>query len=365
MTQTHHQHHHHDNPITRLVGKLRRSSESGPSYDSKDHPEKKMKKMIRTPSFRSQKAASPEANGPGTPQSKSHVSDAGLSLDLWSAAYDYLRDRSGSAGLVVAYESIISQELPEHRKIGGITTTLRDHPDSMRLDLVSSIASAGLRKRRASKASDVDEAARSILESAKDTVELMLNAYPSAALAWCGICALTPSLLQLLLDPLIQKDDIRSGVVFVTGRISFYMFLTQLLLPASWRDQKDFHSKKDEARDMVIAQYRRVLEFEMNCVCATATSWNMAAKNVVGWQGLGKLDESIREGNDELRAFIEKYCIEAVSSRLVALDRDQEVHTPTSSGFHKPKEMADAGTAGAPGAPSTGASSAGLTQIKA
>ena len=190
MTQSNH---HHDNPITRLVGKLRRNSE-GNALDGKDHPEKRTRKMIRTPSLRSSKHASPDkATAIVSPRSKSHVvADANISLNLWNTAYDSLRDRSASAGLVVAYESIVSQELPEHRKIGGINTTLRDHPDSMRLELVSSIALAGLRKRRASKASDVDEAARAILESAKDTVELMLNAYPSTSLAWCGICALTP-----------------------------------------------------------------------------------------------------------------------------------------------------------------------------
>lgn len=355
MTQSSH---YHDNPITRLVGRLRRNSEG---TDGKDHPEKRMRKMIRTPSLRSSKHSSPDkAAAITSPRSKSHVvADANISLGLWNAAYDSLRDRSASAGLVIAYESIVAQELPEHRKIGGINTTLRDHPDSMRLELVSSIASSGLRKRRASKASDVDEAARAILDSAKDTVELMLNAYPSTSLAWCGICALTP----LLLDPLIQKQDIRSGVLYVAGRISFYMFLSQLLLPESWKSDKDFKCRQQEIRDMVLNLYRRVLEFEMNCVCATAISWNMAAKNVVDWQGLVKMDQGIREDNEALGKYIREHCTDAVAMRLLALDRDLEVPPPSTASSSAPpdgpQKLADAG------APSSGPSSAGFTQIKA
>jgi hypothetical protein len=143
------------------------------------------------------------------------------------------------------------------------------------------------------------------------------------------------------------------------------MFLSQLLLPESWRDDKDFRANQEKAHDMVLSLYRRVLEFEMNCVCATATSWNMAAKNVVDWQGLVNMDRGIRQENEELGNFIQEHCTESVATRLLALDRDLEVSLPSST--DAPQTLTDGG---APGAPSTGASSAGaastgLTQIKA
>jgi hypothetical protein len=179
-----HGHSHHDNPITRLVGKLRRNShpDGGPDAYSPSPDRRATRKMIRTPSLRSSKHSSPD---------KPHaVADAPASLALWTAAYDALRDSPASAGLVVAYESIVAQELPDHCKVGGLNTTLRDHPDSRRLELVAAIADAGLRKRRSTGASE--DPARAILDASKDSIGMMLGLYPSTALAWCGVCVLTP-----------------------------------------------------------------------------------------------------------------------------------------------------------------------------
>jgi hypothetical protein len=193
---------------------------------------------------------------------------------------------------------------------------------------------------------------------------------------------------KLLLDPLIRSQNIRGGVLRVTGRISWYMFLTQLLLPESWRHDTDFRAHAPQARDLILAQYRRVLEYEMNCVCATATSWNMAAKNVVGPQALGKLDAAIREADAEIARFVERYCTEGVAERLLALDKDLEVPADVLSAPAQSNTMPTTGqpthldesnrsvapnigtgsavNAGmpAPGTSSTTASS-GMTQIKA
>lgn len=109
-----------------------------------------------------------------------------VSLQIWEAAYDALKTDSGSTGLVLAYENIISQELCTEQKIGG-----NEIPSEQRLEQMTAIASSGLKKVLSSKSNQV-ESAREILISARDTIDSWLAYYPSAALAWAGFCTLTP-----------------------------------------------------------------------------------------------------------------------------------------------------------------------------
>ncbi|KAH7323042.1 hypothetical protein B0I35DRAFT_192482 [Stachybotrys elegans] len=338
----------HESVIRRFVGRFRSNSSPKPS---KAKPSKRSA-SASPPSRRAAVAAPPPSSSSSSQQQQqprikqrsrtigaspsvriaprqyqTYARDADISLGLWSSAYDFLGDRSSTAGLVLAYESIISQELPDQLKV-GINTTLRNHPKERRLELVTAIALNGLRKRRASKATVVDEFSRQILDASKDSVGLMLDAYPSVALAFTGICALTP----LPLDPVLRKGEMRAGVRYVAGRIQWYMYLSQLLMPETWRSGSSFRAQQEmgQTRELVEKLYRKVLEFEMNCVCASAISWNNAAKNVVGWQSLGALLEAIREADAELARYIDAYCTESARARLLPLNKDFDA---VSTGF--------------------------------
>ena len=119
--------------------------------------------------------------------------EAGLSLQLWDEAYDSLHFDPNTMSLVVTYESIISQELPDDLKVAVHgTLSLPDGGTDRRMDLMTTIASAGLSKRRGSKTSQVDDTARQILDHSKRIVDAQLDDFPSAALAWSGLCTLTP-----------------------------------------------------------------------------------------------------------------------------------------------------------------------------
>lgn len=113
------------------------------------------------------------------------------SLELWNAAYDSLRTDPGSSGLVQTYEAIISQELPNDQK-QGMNTPLSVHSPEKRLELMTTIATSGVRKGLGSKASQVDESSRKILDFAKETIGSLLPTYSSTPLAWAGLCTLTP-----------------------------------------------------------------------------------------------------------------------------------------------------------------------------
>ncbi|KEY66771.1 hypothetical protein S7711_07552 [Stachybotrys chartarum IBT 7711] len=306
--------HDHENPLKRLVGRLR--SNSHPKRTSPTSPTRSGRRS--TSSSATRRSATPPS------PSSHHVKDAPVSLSLWSAAYDTLRDRPATAGLVIAYEGIVAQVLPEHMKPAGINSTLRDHPDSRRQQLVTAIAVAGLRKGRGrgSSGGAGDEVARAVLDTAKADVEGMMEAYPSTALAWTGLCALTP----LPLDPVLRVADMRAGVRHVFGRIQWYMLLSRLLLPSAWRDDAAFRRAQEtqQTREMLVGLYRKVLEFEMNCVCAAASSWNNAAKNVVGWAGLAALVDALRDADAEVEGYVARNCDEGTKAVLLGRCRDLE-----------------------------------------
>lgn len=161
--------------------------------------------------------------------SHAHARDAATSLDLWNEAYDSLRDSPRTRGLVFAYEGIVCQELPDHLKVGGLNTTLRAHPDSMRLELVSVIAESGLRKRRSSKTSQIRDEARAMVSVTKHSIASLINAYPSAALAWCGLCTLTPVRLSLAIPARTRRTSLHLFSSFSFSFV-FWVYLLPLLL---------------------------------------------------------------------------------------------------------------------------------------
>ncbi|OAA38209.1 hypothetical protein BBO_07218 [Beauveria brongniartii RCEF 3172] len=281
------------NPFRKFVGRLRagsmslispRSSSHGSHDSCNSHHSFSRRRMSSSPRNSLSSLAAAAAR------------EASISLSLWNAAYDGLRDGPSTAGLVLAYESIVSQELPNHMKTGGMSMNFRGVSDDGRLRLLQEIMSAGLAKRRGSRTEQGESQARATIDAAKTAIDAVVPVYMSSAVAWAGICTMTP----LLLDPILQIDYMYAGLSHVLGRIDFYMTLASLSMPGSWRDDAKFRSQQDTVHGQISRQYRRILEFEMNCVCAAASAWNPAAKNVVDWNDLAGMIKTIQEADEEL-----------------------------------------------------------------
>ncbi|KAJ4160277.1 hypothetical protein NW754_003403 [Fusarium falciforme] len=208
-------------------------------------------------------------------------------IELWNAAYDALKKDARSNGLVLAYENIIGHELPEAHRPGH-----HGNPNELpmdgerRLELMSMIASSGLNREVGvtSKSDSGDDDAREILVEARSTVASLMPQQPSAALAFAGICSLTP-VRQTLLD-----------------------------------------------------LYRRILEYEMNIVCAAASAWNMAARNVVDWQGWRTMDDAVREKDVEVMGEMERYG----TNEARALMEEKKKPAPEGGGRGSMSSNADA-----------------------
>ncbi|KAF4121417.1 hypothetical protein GMORB2_1824 [Geosmithia morbida] len=243
--------------------------------------------------------------GPGTSSSKHSGSiQATLSRDLWDEAYDRLRLDRNTAGLVVTYEFIVSQELPDELKaIARGVLSSADGDTDRRAEFMTAIARTGLAKRRGSKTSQVDDVSRMVVEYSKRAVAVELNEYPATALAWSGVCVLTP----LLVDPLLHHNDFCRGTIHIIGRIPWYMSLIHMLMSmarptGSHGDEVERQYKN--AKDNIVGLYCHVLEFEMNCICATASAWNQVAKNMVRWGTIGELVDTIRQDDEQMSTLV-------------------------------------------------------------
>lgn len=116
-------------------------------------------------------------------------------LELWNAAYDALKCDPQSAGLVIAYETIIAQELPDVLRPGH-----HGNPNGLpaeherRVDLMTRIAESGLERHicTGSKSDSEDNDAREILIRTRKTISDLIVVQSCAAVAWAGVCSLTP-----------------------------------------------------------------------------------------------------------------------------------------------------------------------------
>ncbi|UNI18008.1 hypothetical protein JDV02_004309 [Purpureocillium takamizusanense] len=384
----HHHHHHHHNPIRKLVGRFRSASNgqrpqqqqqqqqlhsqpasgaitpSSSAYESDEYcaaaqpPAPPSSSSSRAPSFiirppRRASTSPASSRGGGGSSCKSHhhasqqqkqqqrqpIKETAETLELWNEVYDALRNNPSTAGLVHVYEAIISQELPDGLKSGGLNSSaLEGKSAEQRLELLRAISAAGLRKRRGSKTAAAasqqqqqqqqqvpdEDLARRMLDEAKDKVESVMPEYPSSgAVAWAGFCTLTP----LLLDPILQRAELRAALDRAIGRIPWYTHLASTLLDSNqWSatpsPSSSFQTQRGRVRDTAARLCRAVLELEMNCVCAAASAWNPAAKNVVGWAGLAELARRIQDLDARARRVVDRNLGEQARARLRALDVD-------------------------------------------
>lgn len=114
----------------------------------------------------------------------------------------------------------------------------------------------------------------------------------------------------------------KRGALHVLGRIPWYMHLSEILLASAWKNDLDFNAQRDRTRDRLLQLYRKVLEFEMNCVCAAASSWNIAAKNIVGWHGLGAIVREIEELDNEMTALMVTHIDKGVAENIMRYNQD-------------------------------------------
>ncbi len=180
------------NPIRKFVGRLRAGSMSLISPRSSSHSSHDSGHTQHHHSFSQRRKTSSPRNSLSS-LSAAAARDASISLGLWNAAYDGLRDGPSTAGLVLAYESIVSQELPSHMKTGGMSMNFRGRSDDDRLRLLQEIMSAGLAKRRGSRTTEQGQSqARATIDAAKTAIDAVVPVYMSSAVAWAGICTMTP-----------------------------------------------------------------------------------------------------------------------------------------------------------------------------
>lgn len=117
----------------------------------------------------------------------------------------------------------------------------------------------------------------------------------------------------------------RTGITHVTGRMAWYMSLACLLLKDSWHDEDNFEKRYSDTRDYLTKLYRKVLEFEMNCICASASAWNAAAKHVVSWNNLSSLVQAIEDMDAELVIQVEQNATVATQQSLLRSNKDLDL----------------------------------------
>ncbi|TFB02694.1 hypothetical protein CCMA1212_005552 [Trichoderma ghanense] len=301
----------HDSRLIKLVGKILHHDfhHHGPQDDSDSESGVATPEWMgpyRAPSSTSSSYSIPKGSG----------RDKSISMDLWNEAYNSLRDSTRSAGLVTVYESILCQELSHGQSIGGLNQSL-PRSDKERFKALITITESGLKRSRGTKL-QANTPAKAIIRAAGKTIKSVWATYPSTAVAWSGICILTP----LLLGPTIEIEEMKRGALHVLGRIPWYMHLSEILLASAWKNDLDFNAQRDRVRDRLLQLYRKVLEFEMNCVCAAASSWNIAAKNIVGWHGLGAIVREIEELDNEMTALMVKYIDRGVAQNILRLNEN-------------------------------------------
>ncbi|PFH59828.1 hypothetical protein XA68_11846 [Ophiocordyceps unilateralis] len=236
--------------------------------------------------------------------------------DLWTESYNALRDDETSSSLTLAYESIVSKQLPKLLKQDRRDKPLRGCSDEERADLMLAVTRGSMSNKQGEQSED-DEA-QAMLASCREAIAGLMSAQPNYAAAWAGFCSLTPELLQTV----IERNDLRAGLVHIIGRVSWYGQLEQVLDSNSWTDEGVFREQQGSIRANLSHLYRAVLELEMNCVCATAGVSDPDMDSVVAWDELNVMVRRIMQADDEAVFVVRQHCTAEVQDKLLPLVTD-------------------------------------------
>lgn len=120
-------------------------------------------------------------------------------------------------------------------------------------------------------------------------------------------------------------QGVKCSTVHLISHISWYTHLADLLAPGNWQDLQDFKVHRQEVRECVIRLYRKVLELQMNCVLAAASTWCQIARNVVRRNDLAGLLSSLREADQCFVDVIERDLTDLARQSLLELNRDLDL----------------------------------------
>ncbi|KAF2669730.1 hypothetical protein BT63DRAFT_425404 [Microthyrium microscopicum] len=254
---------------------------------------KRFKKRFKKSDSATTPQVQPDSENQTTEPEAEEIPAAELSLRLWTGAYDGLKQKGEHSDLVEDYEIILTKFIKGDSALKK-ENIFKDVDGTRRLQLMKQIVDKSQEKAKAHPRTEaVGETAGQIIEFASETVGGLLEAYPPAALAWSGICTLTP----LFLKHIQAKKKMLDGLTYVIDQIDFSMKLAPLLLRENWKDDTDFKNLRDTMSKSIQNLYQSILLFEMNAVKACNSHWGTFFKDLVSyndWDGQRKAIESTK-----------------------------------------------------------------------
>ncbi|KAM7203839.1 hypothetical protein V8F20_003845 [Naviculisporaceae sp. PSN 640] len=248
--------------------------------------------------------------------------------DLWSSAYHNLKTNTDTANLVSAYEKILTSmhqngnggEI-EIRRLTEHAYNLLDCGARDRLSLMRDMARVSLQ--RAKKHESVHQGVQQIARFVQTTsvaVNSMLSAYPPAAIAWAGICAILP----VIAVPSSQRLAMSDGLLYVMEKMEWYMTVSQALKIGSTGSKHGMLSLEDLAKSKTILLLQTLLEFEIKAVCSLydASPLVRVVKTVLSIDDWKTLLEDAKKLEREIFSYLSQFSSAVTISTLEQMNRD-------------------------------------------
>ncbi|KAJ6442946.1 hypothetical protein O9K51_04125 [Purpureocillium lavendulum] len=206
-----------------------------------------------------------EPSGKGTQPASDDVSRS-----VWNRAYEQLKSGDDTAKLVTAYEKILTSTFQDEREDPAVRLSDRSPnmfacDDDTRMARMGEVARLTLaRARRHDAVNLAVSQAIDFTKTIQNAVGAMLAAYPPAAIAWSGICAILP----MLASTAIQNIALKDGLFYVTEKLEWYLAISRLELKNSLStSDADLVRLRSLTESKVLQLVQSFLEFEMKSVC--------------------------------------------------------------------------------------------------
>ncbi|KAI7781828.1 hypothetical protein LA080_014318 [Diaporthe eres] len=251
--------------------------------------------------------------------------------EIWLDAYKTLEEDEGTKKMVLAYETLLSNQLVgSNVQLGvGADSSLcsRQTPEE-KISGMRRVTEAALEKasRHSERKEGFVKAAKVINTISSAVIRPMLQNEAVASLAWAGVCVA----LEFSIRAATAEIDMVDGLCHVAKRMEWYMLLHALLLErpkSSTSVHETQHPKlRDRLRKSIKELYTSLLMYEIQCVCycyrgSHITKTLRALVTLDDWKG--KLND-VKELESRIQMDMLQFEQSQAADRLVKVAEDAD-----------------------------------------
>ncbi|KAK3316963.1 hypothetical protein B0H66DRAFT_605233 [Apodospora peruviana] len=248
-----------------------------------------------------------------------------ITRDIWSAAYEQLKNDTSLEPLVTNYEDLFFTLLTP--------TPTTPTPSSLQTetnpyDVTHPLSKEQFRKlaqiytetpKSQEKIQNIASSAAKFILRIKEFVGSALAASPPASLAWAGVCLV---ILPVIINHAEQISAKQTGFSYVMSRFTWYDHLLDLLNRDYWKSHHNFVILRQGIRNEITNLYKLLIEYQLRAYYAYCRPLTTISRDVLKLDDWVAMITGIKEAEKRLQDYMDLNFEQHLLEKLNTISED-------------------------------------------